>query len=102
MNNRRLLIVVTANIAANANSRAKEVDLIGGEKTFNVGLSATGNLPATHYWCSWQLGDDWDARLKEKLKQAIDAGNAWVFNGNTRTPNSILTELGLKIIEQIP
>jgi hypothetical protein len=97
--NRRLIIVIKAAIRAQANARAAELDREGGENTFNVPLSISGNLPATHYWCSWQLDDDWDRQLKEKLQQVVTNGNAWVFNGNNRTPDSILTELGLQRIE---
>lgn len=95
---RRLTIVVTAAIAAVANARAKEVDTVGGERTFTEGLSLTGLPPATHYWCSWQMDDDWDARIKQKLQNAVDNGNAFVFNGNIRTPEWVLQQLGLKVV----
>jgi hypothetical protein len=99
LHNRRLIIVVKAAAAAAANARAKELDSEGGERTFTVGLSTTGLPPVTHYWCSWQMDDDWDARIKENLQNAVDNGNAWVFNGNIRTPEWVLQQLGLKRVE---
>src|SRR5437016_5165644 len=51
----RQIIVVTAAVAATLNAHAKLVDTVGGEKTFTAGLSPTGTLPATHFWCNWQM-----------------------------------------------
>lgn len=92
---RRLIIVVTAAAAANANARAKEVDPEGGHRTFTAPLSPTGDEPATHYWCSWVMRDSDDTSMRAKLAAADAAGHARVFNGNARTPESVLAELGL-------
>lgn len=96
---RRLIILVTAEIAAQANARAKELDAEGGERTFTVGLSATGAAPATHYWCNWGLTGSGDAAVRSRLGALVDAGSAKVFDGNSRAPESVLAEVGLRRIE---
>ena len=51
--NQRFLIIIPAADRDRANALAKDqFDQTGGEKTFSVGLSATGKAPVTHYWCS--------------------------------------------------
>jgi len=99
---RRLIIVVTASAAGAANARAKEVDPEGGERAFTAGLSPTGEEPATHYWCSWALRESDDGAMRTKLAAAVAAGLARVFNGNARTPESVLAELGLAMVGRGP
>lgn len=94
----RLTIVVNATIAANVNTRALEVDPEAGQ-VFTIGLSPTGQLPITHYWCGWQVTEDQRSGLLQRLQQAVDNGNARVYNGDNRTPQEILTILGLKTVE---
>jgi len=93
---KRIIIVVKAAAAQAANNRAKEIDVAGGERTFTVGLSASGKLPATHYWCSWRLPDGDHDAIRSKLQAAIDANNARVFNAATTSPDEVLATLGLK------
>jgi hypothetical protein len=45
----RVLIIVPAADVERANLKAKEFDSEGGEHTFTVSLSPTGEEPATHY-----------------------------------------------------
>ena len=51
----RRIIVCTAALAAVANAACKQVDVVGGEKTFNVSLRAAGDATNTTvaYWCDW-------------------------------------------------
>jgi len=50
----RAIIIINANQKASAIAIAKQVDLVGGDQTFSgLGLSPTGEEPATHYWCGW-------------------------------------------------
>lgn len=98
----RAIIVVKAEAAEVANARAKEVDAAGGERTFSVGLSATGKAPATHFWCSWQLPDgDYDV-LCQKLQPVVNDNGAQIFNGNRTTPDEVLATLGLTRLEDAP
>lgn len=46
----------------------------GNEKTFSVGLSPTGNLPATHYWCCWWMSDEEQAEARKHFKPS-ESGN---------------------------
>lgn len=50
---RRLLILCTAAVRNGLNTWIKNnVDLQAGDQVLTVGLSASGNVPATHYWAS--------------------------------------------------
>lgn len=95
---KRLTIIVSAAVAQQANIEAKRIDTDGGERTFTVQLSASGNLPATHYWCGWQMTDDIDVKLRRLLRDLITSGEARVFDGLTRSPEQVLTTAGLKVI----
>lgn len=93
---KRLVIVITAAIAAQANTRTRGVD--EGGDTFTVALSVSGSLPATHYWCSWQMTDNIDVDVRRVLQTLIDSGEARVFNGNQRSRAWVLGNIGLKRI----
>jgi hypothetical protein len=99
---KRLIIVVKAAAAAAANARAKEIDIAGGERTFVVGLSATGARPATHYWCSWNLSDGDHDSLRTKLQTAVDSNNARIFNGDLMMPEDVLATVELSRLEDAP
>ncbi len=96
---RRLILVVEAAVAATANTRSKEVDTVGGDKTFTVGLSASGSGPVTHYWCNWQMTLNEQTALLAKLQPTIDAGRARVFDAKSNEPEDVLATLGLKRVE---
>jgi len=90
------IIVVEAGVQADSNAKAKEVDAPGGEKTFTVPLSASGSAPATHYWCRWVQTPGEDLSLRGKLAVHVAQGRAWIYDGNTTTPEQVLAERGLK------
>lgn len=95
---KRLLIVVTADVAAQANTHAKGVDAAGGERTFTAGLSPTGQAPATHYWCSWAMRPAEDTDLRSRLAALVGSGKVRVYDGTTTTPGQVLQTLGLQPI----
>lgn len=95
----RAIIVVTAGDRDQANADALAYDPDGGDETFRVGLSATGNAPATHYWASTACREPvWQAFVSaEALQAAKGAGRTrWLFDGLTVTPDTVLTTLGLQ------
>ena len=95
---KRLIIVVAAPQQTAANVQAKAVDTVGGDKTFTVGLNATGRLadPATHYWCSWAMQPADATALQSGLPTAVGVANVWIFDGTVTTPDQVLTNLGLQ------
>ncbi len=92
----RLIIVIVASLQAQANTRATEVDPVGGSQTFTVGLSPSGNLPATHYWCNWQLLPDERVRLNNRIGSLGNASKVRIFDGNTTTTAQVLATTGLR------
>lgn len=97
---RRLLCIIPANLQAQANQRAKEVDTIGGERTFTAGLVPTGSTPGTaptHYWCGWWLTlPEWNA-IKTKLDTAaLRSAGVKFYDGLTTTPDQALADSGLQ------
>ena len=96
---KRAIIVIDARNLVAANASAKAVDTVGGEKTFHAGLSPTGSLPATHYWCNWALLPVEDTALRGGLSGLVAANRATVFDAATTTPSQVLQALSLKQIE---
>lgn len=97
----RLIIVVKAAEAQKSNDQAKTVDRAGGERTFTIGLSPTGEGPPTHYWCSWAMEPGDKVNINKLLDGAAKKKDAYVFDGDARTPESVLAELGLKVVRQV-
>ena len=64
----RIIMVVKATAAANANSASKLVDKIGGERTFAVPRARPANptVPVA-YWCNWALTKRQVRELKDHL-----------------------------------
>lgn len=98
---RRVIIVIDAAVRDKAtNDLAQKVDPAGGDNAFNVPLYPAGGPQAspTHYWCSWAMTDDEDTNIKalRTALAAADRSKVRMFNGNTRTPESVLAELGLE------
>jgi len=94
---RRLTIVVKAAVVGSANTWAAQVDTGGqGDRTFTVALSPTGLPPATHYWCGWQMDPTDDSGMRTRLAAAVAAGNAFVYDGLTVDPQTVLAGLGLQ------
>jgi hypothetical protein len=94
----RLIIVVRANVAAAANTHGRAEDEAdgGAGDPFRVGLSATGQAPATHYWCSWALRPAQVTNLNARFGALVDGTRVRVFNGNQQTPEQVLTTCGLQ------
>src|SRR5258705_219116 len=92
----RLIIIVTAAAAAAANAKAAEIDPEGGAQAFSVGLSVTGALPASHFWCSWQLTPGQEQGLRDRLAAAVAAGDARIYDGTALTPTAALADAALQ------
>ena len=93
----RAIIVVVAAAQSAANARAKLVDTVGGEHTFENGLSPTGAAPATHYWCGWWMTPAEYADLSARLNSMPQAGSrVWIYDGNTTSEVVVLTTMGLQ------
>ena len=108
---KRLIIVVTTDVRADANTRAKQVDTRGGEYTFMAPLFAAGSTGtvATHYWCSWAMSDRDHNNLQALLDSLKTSGEARVFAASPAlaeeglaTPASVLATLGLERIPAAP
>jgi hypothetical protein len=96
-----LLIVAAADVAR-ANQAAKSFDKLGGDKTFRVGISVTGQGAPTHYWCCTQLRPATWAAVQ--AMQAQFPGSTFVeFDPKTEVqkPQEILATLGLKRIDSV-
>jgi len=95
----RVVVVIPAADRERANRMAAQlsgrVEDLGG---FTMGLSATGELPATHYYCSAQVREDtWDAMqgLPPAFPDAVLRG--WHDAEFPDPPvGELLTELGLQ------
>jgi hypothetical protein len=69
---KRYVILARADLAAAANLAASHPDTAdggNGSQTFTVPLSASGNLPATAYWCSWQMTPVQAVNIRTRLVQ---------------------------------
>ena len=90
-----LIIVIPVNRKKQGEAVAKNADPSTQGETFTVPLSATGEEPATHYWCGWTVTKDQRGRLT-----AIEnAAQGQIFDMEEYTPEEVLSELGLKRIE---
>ena len=100
----RYLIVISAGNKLAVNTVAKvQWDAKRGERTFTIGLSETGKLPVTHYWCS--------SVFEASKTESVDAlpvlfPNAKVHDYDAdkdgKFPGRLLATLGLKQIENFP
>jgi hypothetical protein len=93
---RRAIIIIPAAKQAQASALAVEADPGTDGRTFTVPLSATGTLPASHYWCNWQTTQaQWDA-----LMARFPDGKQGVryFDADTTTPEQALDATGLRRI----
>jgi len=85
---RQAIIIVEADQKDDANTIAKQIDIVGGDQTFSgPGLSPTGKSPATHYGCSWNCSSSEYDFLVE---------NFTVYDGEKVSFNSVLDQLGLR------
>ena len=86
---RRAIIVVNKGNRVAANAASKQVDTVGGEFTFTVELSPSGNLPATHFWANWQMLESERAELRSLL-DAIPGQSEQVFDLSSFDPAEAL------------
>lgn len=116
----RAIIVAPITDRKPVNDAVKDsLDRLGGQNTLTVGLSNTGNAPATHYWCCTALTNDGRDGLKG-LAPAFPGSKAFVWSepanadvdavletelGNQpnvtvghMTPDEVLADQGLKVI----
>ena len=113
----RRIIVCNLTLTTAANVASKQVDTIGGERAFTVGLRAAGDATNTivAYWCSWLF----NPAVLTVLKTAAKAGGFTTAEATERpvgftatvatlprlaffddavwTPAAVLTALGLAL-----
>ena len=99
----RYLIIIAAEDRDQANAFAKDqLDQVGGQNTFSIGLSASGKEPVIQYWCSalFNVGSEWVGALQTAFLlasiQTYDADNDPSF------PRRTMEALGLKQIVNLP
>lgn len=100
---RRAIIVIPASRQAEGNLLALQLDPIGGGQTFAVGLSLSGEAPATHYWCSTVATEaQWDDIIQlgsftteDPLGRYTDSNGAWLYDGDLWQPNNVLFDQSL-------
>ena len=102
--NARFLIIISATDKTAVNTLAKsQLDTKGGERTFSIGLSAAGNAPVTHYWCSSVVSED---KMERVTDLSAQFPNAKVFaydaDKDPKFPGRLLATLGLKQISNFP
>lgn len=108
MSRLRLTMVIPS--AEQAVSNQKSLDDFTGDTdldTFTVGLSPTGQLPVTHYWCCWGgLTGAQFGKLRAGIG-GIPGSHIYVTpnalenpKGNEKMPRDVLVELGLRPIEE--
>jgi hypothetical protein len=95
-----IVIVPAANVAA-ATAAAKVLDPVGGDKTFNVALNASGDEKdaATHYWCCWYLDDAKRAQFQAALASVPGVTYA---DHEATTPEQVLTAKAIKAVGREP
>ena len=100
----RYLIVIPAGdkLAVNTVAQA-QWDPKKGERTFPIGLSATGKIPVTHLWCSSVFEEEKEQSVSTLPIQFLNAKvHAYDANKDTQFPGRLLATLGLKQIENFP
>jgi hypothetical protein len=98
---RRVLIIIPAIYQDGANAFARQIDYAGAGDTFTNGLSADGNLPATHYWASTMMTPDQFAMINEvRDNQMTDAVVIAYDQGEQpNLPQMILNAMNLKRVQ---
>lgn len=69
----RLIVVMRAAFAAQANTAAKLVDTVGGERTFSgpaLRLAGDATNQVRARWCSWQMTPAQATALRTRLQEA--------------------------------
>ena len=100
----RFLVIVPGEDRTAANAMAKsQLDPRGGEKTFAIGLSPTGQAPATHHWCSMVLkGDAPDKLLAARTQIATATILPYDADKDATFPKRTIAGLGLKPVDLHP
>ena len=95
----RVLIVIQAADKDAANAFAKaQIDPVGGDKTFSIGLSESGAEPPSHFWCS-TLMPDGGSVLGNFLGQfPLALVSGYDADGDSGFPQRVLAGLGLQQI----
>jgi len=93
-NKKRMIMIVTADEKDAANAEAQKYDRIGGDKTFSVGMSATGEEPWTHYWCSWLMDEGDHINMKSFASKFMLKRE--FYDEGEKQPEEIRTEKGWK------
>lgn len=116
---RRFIIVCRADFAVKGNAAAKanDFDPGGGEKTFNVPLSASGNLPAQTYWMSCAMTTGMAGAIRTRLQaqgatvaettpiavgQVPVSTRFAIFDADLWTPDAVLAAVGMQTIGTLP
>jgi hypothetical protein len=97
-----VLVLIEASAQNAANVQAKRIDTLGGENTFRAGLSPTGNLPATHYWCNWLMSAEDKGSFINFLDALVRTNRAWIYDRATTTPQQVLAQHGLQPLRAFP
>lgn len=94
--NKQYFLFISANEKATAEALASEVFADGAEEHFTVGLSASGQLPATHYalgiWANDDLVEIFSAELGKGVLQTIKffrLGDDGILQSTNVVPGSI-------------
>lgn len=112
----RIIVVVRSDLALAANRASSRPDTDNGgagDKTFTMGLSATGVAPAQAFWCDWTLTNATALALQARIREeggtvaettlvpagGTPASNRFAFfDTQIWTPAAILAKLALKIV----
>lgn len=94
----QLIMVIPVGKKTQGEALARSMDRGVKGETFTVGLSPTGKLPITHYWCGWTV----TPAMAGIAKAAPAAAQAQIFDMEEYTPEQVLSTLGLKRIESDP
>ena len=90
----RRLMVAPAELREELNAVAATLDTHGGERTFTVGLSGTGELPATYYVCNVALRETTWESIEETL--ATEYAAVLVFDAQMVSLEQVLEQLQLE------
>jgi hypothetical protein len=99
----RAIIVVPALRRAAMRTVVKILDP-NGDGAFDAELSATGNAPVTHYWCSWQMTPAERARMETEIATLLSLGvqifwlNHWDSRQARPTSQEVLALVGLRSV----
>ena len=97
----QLVIVVTADIVAEARGFAAQVDPSGSPYQLFAALSKTGLAPATHFWCHWTMLAEQELTIKGKLNSLVKRNKVFIYDGHTIRPQQVFAQLGLKEVVDI-